>query len=146
MIRYCMETSKLLGRIQKGIYIYQPHFTRNMRHKFNFLSRGWQVWIQFFFSKTTFHANVKEPSLNTYLRIAWGRIVAFIPFWRLVAQCQNETSLVQDLNSGHYVHFIRHYLLRNVCRPIPQLTLNSGIENIDYMIFWVLFPSKSYVT
>ena len=46
----------------------------------------------------------KEPSLLYYLIIAERKIVAF---YNGVHLMRNKKSLVQDLNSGHRVHFLR---------------------------------------
>ena len=50
---------------------------------------------EFSFSYTSCHTKVKEPSLLYYLLIAGGRIVGFIPFPRVLAQCEMQTASFQ---------------------------------------------------
>ena len=58
-----------------------------------FLSGVQQVWIQSFPSPRL----AEEPSVPYYLPIAGGRIIGFIPFPRVLVQCEMHS--VQDLNS-----------------------------------------------
>ena len=68
------------------------------------------VWIQFFFSKTSYCTKFKEFSLPYYLSVASRRTVRFISFLRvLMSATWNENNLVHDLKSGRWVYF----LLRN---------------------------------
>ena len=67
---------------------------------------------------------LKSLVCSTVLSIAGGRIVGFIPFPRISAQCENANSLVQDSNSGRRVHFLRRYplhheRLQKILRCIP---------------------------
>ena len=53
------------------------------------------------------HTKVKEPSLLYYLPIADESIVEITPFPEGISTIRNAESLVQDLNSGSCVHFLR---------------------------------------
>ena len=50
----------------------------------------------FFFSETSCLTKAEEPSLPYYLPIAGGRIIGFIPFPRVLVQCemQSESSRI----------------------------------------------------
>ena len=48
---------------------------------------------EFSFSETSCLTTVKEPSLCYYLLIAGGQIVGYIPFPRLLALCEMQTTL-----------------------------------------------------
>ena len=48
---------------------------------------------KFSFSKYSYHTKVKEPSLPYCLFIAGGRIIGYMPFPRVLALCEMQTSL-----------------------------------------------------
>ena len=41
--------------------------------------------LEFYFSLTGCYTKVKDPSMPYYLALAWGRIIGFIPFSRVLA-------------------------------------------------------------
>ena len=100
-----------------------------MWHKVNFISGVKQVLIQSSFSQTGCHTKIKEPSLPYHLPMAGGRIVGCLSFPRLLAQCKMLNNLIQDLNSGHHVHFFSQeplycqilvikYIFAHLCKEI----------------------------
>ena len=70
-----------------------------------FLSGVLQVWIRSFPSPRLTKA--VEPSLPYYLPIAGGRIIGFIPFPRVLVQCEMQLALSRILNSFRRVHNLR---------------------------------------
>ena len=46
---------------------------------------------KFSFSKTSCLTKAEEPSLPYYLPIAWGRIIGFIPFTRVLVLCEMQS-------------------------------------------------------
>ena len=83
---------------------------------------------EFYFSSTVCISKAKEHSLSSYLSIARGRIIGFIPFVKVSVQCWYTISLVQDLNSYHRVHF-----------PFPTtITITSRIPptSVKYIVWF----------
>ena len=94
-----------------------------------FLSEVQQVWIQSFPSpRLVFVTKAEEPSLSNYLPIAGGRIIGFIPFPRVLVQCE-----MQSVSSRFWTRVAvynsyddNHYSMCNV------------FDN-----FFILLPSKN---
>ena len=68
---------------------------------------SFQVWFEFraflLFNQLPYQG--KRISLPSYLLIAGGKAVGFMPFPRSISSMWNVNSLDQDLNSGSLVHF-----------------------------------------
>ena len=59
-----------------------------------FLSEVWLIWIQSFpFPRLVCHINVRQPRLFIHSSVVRGRIIRFISFPKILAQCEMQTAL-----------------------------------------------------
>ena len=72
-------------------HIYQPLRSGKIWHKVNFKQSLTGLNSEFSFSQTGCHSKIKELSLPYYLPIAGGRIIGFIPFPRVLVQCEMQS-------------------------------------------------------
>ena len=70
---------------------------------------------EFPFSKVGCHTKVKMPNLSNYLPIGGERMLWFIHFSKVLALCEIQKKLVQDLNSNRYIYFLRRWPSHNEC-------------------------------
>ena len=64
---------------------------------------------EFFFSYTSCHTKVKEPSLPYYFTDSWKKKNWIHTFPKDTSAIWNANSLMQDLNLGHCIYFLRRY-------------------------------------
>ena len=79
-------------RTGMNIIFTQPLRSGRIWHKINLFKRSLTgLNSEFSFSLTSCLTNVEEPSLPYYLPIAGGRIIGFIPFPRVLVQCEMQS-------------------------------------------------------
>ena len=123
------------------IHIYQSLRSGRIWHKVNFLSGVWQVWIQSFPSpRLVTSPRLKNLVCLTILPIAGGRIIGFIPFPRVLVQCEMQlvSSRIWTRVAVSISYDDNHYLYISSHTPMPW----KMTACMNLVFYWVLAFNK----
>ena len=113
---------------------------------------NFEVDSEFSFFYSSYHTKVKELSLAYYLFIAWGRIVGYIPFWRVLALCKIQTASfriwtqVAMFISDDDNHYITSTPIKYILFQLKLIyILFKKINNRSHFFLFFFFGKENYL-